>query len=70
MKNLILVVLVLVVFAGCASQKLTMQPKSVILNIDSETPVVVSIYKSCDGNWNFCDDYRNYNFRKWERIEK
>jgi hypothetical protein len=30
------------------------QPKEVVIKIESEIPVSVSIYKSCEGNWNFC----------------
>ena len=69
MKILIMAIclfFVVLFLGGCASNKFTNQPKTVILNIDSEIPVVVSVYKSCKGNWNFCDDYRNYNFQKWE----
>jgi len=50
-------------FFACAHSKPL--PKEVVLNFQSEIPIKVTIQKSCEGNWNFCD-IDNHNFKKWE----
>jgi len=27
----------------------------VVIRIESEIPIRVTVYKSCEGNWNFCE---------------
>jgi len=49
---------------GCAHKSQPLS-KEVILKFKSDIPVKVTITKSCEGNWNFCD-VDNYNFKKWE----
>lgn len=63
MKKLILEIFLLSLLLGCAPHKPL--SKEVILNFESEIPIKVTIQKSCEGNWNFCD-VDNYNFKKWE----
>jgi hypothetical protein len=59
MKKLLLLGVILVI--GCVHKP----NKEVILNFESEIPITVTIEKSCEGNWNFCN-VDNYNFKKWE----
>jgi PBP1b-binding outer membrane lipoprotein LpoB len=51
-----IIAFVILIFLGCAGHK-PLPPKEVILRFESEIPVNVTIYKRCEGNWNFC---------KWE----
>jgi len=61
-KIIFLIILSLLFFACAHSKPL---PKEVVLNFQSEIPIKVTIQKSCEGNWNFCD-IDNHNFKKWE----
>lgn len=48
----LLFIALIIVLAGCT----TVPTKSTeyVIKIESEIPVEVSVYKSCEGNWNFC----------------
>lgn len=52
-----IIAFVILIFLGCAHKPLPNKTHEVILKFKSEIPIEVTIYKSCEGNWNFC---------KWE----
>lgn len=51
MKRLILFGIILFVLFGCVKAK---TQKEVILKFKSDIPIKVTVNKSCEGNWNFC----------------
>ena len=52
LTGMLMGVIMMIVVGGCASKPI--QPKEYVIKIESEIPVNVSVYKPCDGNWNFC----------------
>lgn len=42
-----------VIFNGCSHTPVK-QSQEIVLKFESETPITVDVYKSCEGNWNFC----------------
>ena len=59
-KNFILLIGVIAmittmtILGGCSAPQKQVQPKEYVIKIESDTPVSISVYKSCKGNYNFC----------------
>ena len=53
--SIVTLIIILVGLQGCAHRP-EPQPQEVVLKIENETDrkLNISIYKSCEGNWNFC----------------
>jgi len=48
-----LIALMFAFLIGCAHNP-TPVSHEVVIKFESEIPINVSVYKSCEGNWNFC----------------
>ena len=59
------ILILIILLIGCTHKPEPVN-NEVVIRFESEIPVKVSIYKSCEGNWNFCNPDSNHNFQKWD----